>query len=115
MPLYLTESDVTALLNPGDAVETVESCLRRMAEGEVQVAPRRRLRLPEGALADMAAADAGEGLAGAKLYAATSQGATFVVCLFDSWTSELVGVIEADRLRCLRTGAASGVASRLGL
>jgi ornithine cyclodeaminase/alanine dehydrogenase-like protein (mu-crystallin family) len=83
-----------------------------MAAGEVDIAPRRRLRLPEGALADMAAADAGLGLAGGKLYAATPEGATFVVCLFDSETSSLVAVIEADQLGRLRTGAATGVAAR---
>ena len=112
MPVYLSESDVASLLDPADAVDVVEECFRRMARGEVEIAPRRRLRLPEGALADMAAADAGLGLAGGKLYAATPQGATFVVCLFDSETSELVAVVEADQLGCLRTGAASGVAAR---
>ena len=112
VPLYLSESDIATLLQPADAVDVIEACFRRMAAGEVEIAPRRRLRLPEGALADMAAADAGEGLAGGKLYAATSQGATFVVCLFDATTSELVAVIEADHLGCLRTGAASGVAAR---
>jgi len=112
VPLYLSESDVASLLEPADAVDVIESCFRRMAAGEVEIAPRRRLRLPEGALADMAAADAGLGLAGGKLYAATSQGATFAVCLFDSETSELVAVIEADQLGSLRTGAASGVAAR---
>jgi ornithine cyclodeaminase/alanine dehydrogenase-like protein (mu-crystallin family) len=112
VPRYLTEWDVASLLDPADAVEAIESCFRRMAAGEVEIAPRRRLRLPEGALADMAAADAGEGLAGAKLYAATAQGATFVVCLFDAASSELVAVIEADELGRLRTGAASGVAAR---
>lgn len=112
MPLYLTESDVATLLQPADAVDVIEACFGRMAAGEVEIAPRRRLRLPEGAFADMAAADAGEGLSGGKLYAATAQGATFVVCLFDSATSELVAVIEADHLGCLRTGAATGVAVR---
>jgi ornithine cyclodeaminase/alanine dehydrogenase-like protein (mu-crystallin family) len=112
MPLYLTESDIEALVSPTDAVEAIEACFRRMAAGEVEIAPRRRLRLPEGALADMAAADSGLGLAGGKLYAATPNGATFVVCLFDSESSALVAVIEADRLGQLRTGAASGVAAR---
>ena len=112
MPLYLREPDVASLVEPGDAVDVIESCLGRMATGDVEIAPRRRLRLPEGSLADMAAADAGLGLAGAKLYAATSHGATFVVCLFDAETSELVAVIEADHLGCLRTGAASGVAAK---
>ena len=112
MPLYLTESDIGALVEPAVAVDAIEACFRRMAAGEVEVAARRRLRLPEGSLADMAAADSGIGLSGGKLYAATPNGATFVVCLFDSESSELVGVIEADRLGQLRTGAATGVAAR---
>ena len=112
MPLYLTEADVTALLTPAAALDAVEACFRRMAAGDVEIAPRRRLRLPEGALADMAAADRELGLAGGKLYASTPNGTTFVVCLFDSDSSALVAVIEADRLGQLRTGAASGVAAR---
>jgi ornithine cyclodeaminase/alanine dehydrogenase len=112
VPLYLTEADVARLVTPEIAVEAIEGCFRRMAAGEVEIAPRRRLRLPEGALADMAASDSGLGLAGGKLYAATSSGVTFVVCLFDAESSELVAVLEADRLGQLRTGAASGVAAR---
>jgi ornithine cyclodeaminase/alanine dehydrogenase len=110
--LYLTESDVRMLVEPAAAVDAIEACFRRMAAGEVEIAPRRRLPLPEGALADMAASDAGLGLAGGKLYAATPNGASFVVCLFDADSSELVAVLEADRLGQLRTGAASGVAAR---
>ena len=112
MPLYLDESHIEALLSPAAAVDAIEACCRRMAAGEVEIAPRRRLRLPEGALADMAASDTGLGLAGGKLYAATSVATTFVVCLFNAESSELVAVIEADRLGQLRTGAASGVAAR---
>jgi ornithine cyclodeaminase/alanine dehydrogenase-like protein (mu-crystallin family) len=112
MPLYLSESDIDAIVSPADAVAAVDGCFRRMAAGEVEIAPRRRLRLPEGSLADMAASDSGLRLAGGKLYAATANGATFVVCLFDSESSALVAVIEADRLGQLRTGAASAVAAR---
>jgi alanine dehydrogenase len=112
MPLYLTEKDVGALVEPSVAVDAIEACFRRMAAGEVEIAPRRRLRLAEGALADMAAADSGLGLAGGKLYAATPAGTTFAVCLFDAGSSELVAVVEADRLGQLRTGAASAVAAR---
>jgi ornithine cyclodeaminase/alanine dehydrogenase-like protein (mu-crystallin family) len=112
VPLYLTESEVAALLDAAGAVEAVEGSFRRMAAGEVEIAPRRRLPLPEGALADMAAVDRGLGLAGGKLYAATPTAVTFVVCVFDVETSELVGVLEADELGRLRTGAASAVAAR---
>ena len=112
MPLYLTESDVAGLLEPIDAVDVIEDCFRRMARGEVENAPRRRLRLEEGALADMAAFDRGLGVAGGKLYVASPQGTAFVVCLFDATTAELAAVVEADHLGRLRTGAASGVAAR---
>jgi alanine dehydrogenase len=112
VPLYLTEDDVASLVDPADAVDVIEECFGRMARGEVEVALRRRLRTRDGALADMAASDVGLGLAGAKLYAAAREGASFVVCLFDTSLPELVGVIEADRLGRLRTGAASGVAAK---
>jgi alanine dehydrogenase len=112
VPLYLSESDVESLLTPADAVDAIEDSFRRMAQDEVENAPRRRLGLDGGTLADMAAADLGLGVAGAKLYAAFAGAASFVVCLFDATEPELVGVIEADRLGRLRTGAASAVAAR---
>jgi len=112
MPLYLTESDIASLLTPADAVTAIEECFRRIARGVVENAPRRRLQLEEGSLADMAASDRELGLAGGKLYTASPAGATFVVCLFDATKSELLAVIEADGLGRLRTGAASGVAAR---
>ena len=112
MPLYLTEQDVEALLTPEDAVDAVEECFRRMASGVVENAPRRRLALEGGRLADMAASDLELGYAGAKIYAGFREGAVFVVTLFDVARPELVAVIEADQLCRLRTGAASGVAAR---
>ncbi|MBA2642499.1 MAG: ornithine cyclodeaminase family protein [Actinobacteria bacterium] len=112
MPLYLTETDVASLLTPADAVAAIDDCFRRIAAGEVENAPRRRLRLDGGALADMAASDLGAGLAGGKLYSAFAEGAAFVVCLFDVSRPVLEAVIEADLLGRLRTGAASGVAAR---
>jgi alanine dehydrogenase len=112
VPLYLTEEEVAALLEPADAVAAIEECFRRMARGQVVNAPRRRLQLSAGSLADMAASDLELGLAGGKLYAATGDGSVFVVCLFETEGPGLAGVIEADHLGRLRTGAASGVAAR---
>ncbi|MGH3078796.1 MAG: ornithine cyclodeaminase family protein [Gaiellaceae bacterium] len=112
MPVYLSERDVAGLLEPADALEAIEDCFRRIARGEVENAPRRRLRLEDGSLADMAASDRGLGVAGGKLYVATPEGVTFVVCIFDAASAELAAVIEADHLGRLRTGAASGVAAR---
>jgi alanine dehydrogenase len=110
--LYLSEHDVRELLTPADAVEAVEGSFRRMAAGAIDIAPRRRLRLDDGRLADMAASDLELGYAGAKVYAGFAEGAAFVVALFAADRPELVAVIEADQLGRLRTGAASAVASK---
>ncbi len=112
MPLYLTEEDVDALVTIGDALEAVEGSFLRMAEGVVENRPRYRLGLDGGALAVMAAVDRGLGVAGVKTYAAGRAGASFVVCLFDALSQEMVAVMEADQLGRLRTGAASGVAAK---
>jgi alanine dehydrogenase len=112
VPLYLTEQDVAALLEPADAVAAVEACFGRLGRGQVENAPRRRLRLAEGSLADMAASDLELGLAGGKLYVAGPAGTSFVVCLFDAERAELLAVVEADHLGRLRTGAATGVAAK---
>ena len=100
------------LLSPEDAVDAVEGSFRRMAAGAVELAPRRRLALAEGRLADMAASDLELGYAGVKCYAGFAEGAAFVVALFAAERPELVALIEADHLGRLRTGAASAVAAK---
>ncbi len=112
VPLYLSESDVEALLSPAAAVEAIEACFRRMAAGAVENRPRYRLRLEGGALAVMAASDRELGYAGAKVYAGFRGGARFAVLLFRADAPELVAVLDADKLGQLRTGAASAVAVR---
>ncbi len=112
MPLFLSEQDVAELLDPLRAVDAVEGSFRRMAAGAVDIAPRRRLRLQEGRLADMAASDIELGYAGVKSYAGFAEGAAFVVALFAVDRPELVALIEADELGRLRTGAASAVAAK---
>jgi ornithine cyclodeaminase/alanine dehydrogenase-like protein (mu-crystallin family) len=110
--LFLSEGDVQSLLSPADAVDAIEGCFRRIATGAVEQAPRRRLRLEEGRLADMAASDLELGYAGVKTYAGFQTGTAFVVALFSVERPELVAVIEADWLGRLRTGAASAVAAK---
>lgn len=112
MPLFLNEGDVRALLDAADAVDAVERCCVRMAGGSIDLAPRRRLRLEEGRLADMAASDLELGYAGVKAYAGFASGAAFVVSLFAADRPETVALIEADHLGRLRTGGASAVAAK---
>ena len=112
MTLYLTEAEVESLVTTEDALAAVQGSLERQAEGVIQLVPRRRLELEDGAFATMAAADAGLELAGLKAYTWLPGGTPFVVCLFSTDKPGLVAVIEADKLGQLRTGAASGVAAR---
>ena len=90
----------------------VEGSFRRMAAGAVEIAPRRRLGLEEGRLADMAASDLELGYACVKTYAGFAEGVAFLVALFATDRPELVALIEADHLGRLRTGAASAVAAK---
>jgi ornithine cyclodeaminase/alanine dehydrogenase-like protein (mu-crystallin family) len=112
VPLFLSEAEVERVLEPSAAVDAVEGSFRRMAAGVVEIAPRRRLRLEEGRLADMAASDLELGIAGAKVYGGFADGAAFVVVLFAADRPELIAVLEADNLGRLRTGAASAVAAK---
>jgi ornithine cyclodeaminase/alanine dehydrogenase-like protein (mu-crystallin family) len=112
MTLHFSEDDVAALLTPEDAVDAIEACFRRMANGSVENRPRYRLPLEDGTLAVMAAADLELGFAGSKTYAAFHTGVRYAVLLFRADRPELSAVIDADKLGQLRTGAASGVAAK---
>jgi alanine dehydrogenase len=112
LPLYLTEAEVESLLGPADALEAVEGSFRRLAAGAVDNRPRERLRLEGGVFAVMSAVDRELHLAGLKSYTWLPDGTPFVVVLFDTGAARIAGVIEADKLGQLRTGAASGVAAR---
>jgi ornithine cyclodeaminase/alanine dehydrogenase-like protein (mu-crystallin family) len=60
----------------------------------------------------MAAGDPVHGYIGMKLYTVVRGVARFVVPLFRSTTGEMAALVEADALGQLRTGAASGVATK---
>jgi alanine dehydrogenase len=110
--LFLSESDVQGLLSPEAAVDAVEGSFLRLASRSIEIAPRRRLALQEGRLADMAASDLELGYACVKVYAGFAEGVAFLVALFAADRPELVALIEADHLGRLRTGAASAVAAK---
>lgn len=113
--IHVTEDQVRRALPMKLAVERVEECFRRLAEGRMLNHPRRRLRLENRAMLHaMDAGDNASGLFAAKIYATKpGVGAHFVVLLFDAETTLPLAAIEADELGRLRTGAASGVATRL--
>jgi alanine dehydrogenase len=114
MPLLLTETDVKGILTMPLALELVEQSFRRLADGTAVSHSRQRLRLAEkGLMHYMAASDSTGGYLGLKIYTVSPSGARFLVPLFSGHSGELLALIEANYLGQARTGAASGVATRV--
>jgi alanine dehydrogenase len=112
MPLLLREHHVTELLDINTAIEAVEEVLRDQAEGSATNRPRYRVAMPASQLHVMAAGDKRLGVCGLKVYTASRKGARFLVLLYDAESGDMLAMIEADRLGQMRTGAASGVATK---
>ncbi len=112
MALLLNEAEVTMLLPMSLALEAVEEVFRWQGEGKLTNRPRVRLQVPGGLLHVMPAAVPEARVMGLKAYATVRGGTKFVVLLFSVETGALLAVIEADRLGQMRTGAASGVATK---
>jgi ornithine cyclodeaminase/alanine dehydrogenase-like protein (mu-crystallin family) len=113
MTLLITEDEVRSLLTMPVALDVVEESMRLQGEGKLVMHPRRRLRMPDnGLLHYMAAGDPVHGYIGMKLYTTVRGAARFVVPLFRAATGEMVALIEAGALGQIRTGAASGVATK---
>jgi ornithine cyclodeaminase/alanine dehydrogenase-like protein (mu-crystallin family) len=96
-----------------DAIGIVEQCFADLAARRAINQPRRRLLLPTGAVLHyMAAGNAG--YFGAKVYSTHArQGAAhFLFLLYRSEDALPLAVFEANHLGQIRTGAASGVATR---
>jgi alanine dehydrogenase len=114
MALLLKESDVRQLLTMEMALTAVEESFQHLADGTAILHSRHRLFVPGGSyLHYMAAADARGGYMGMKIYTSSREGLRFIVPLFNAVSGELLALIEADYLGQMRTGAASGLATRL--
>jgi alanine dehydrogenase len=113
MTLHISEAEVRALLTMPMAVEAVEEISRKQATGEVIVHPRRRFELPGGGFFHyMAAADYTLGYLAMKQYTYVRGRMRFLVPLYEIAKGDLLALIEADHMGQLRTGAASGVATK---
>lgn len=112
MALYLSEDDVKQLLTMEMALEGVESAHRDLALGLATDTPRARSRLPQTALHILQGALPEQGILGYKAYTSNRSGNRFLVHLFDAASGQLRAVLSADYLGMVRTGAASGIASR---
>ena len=113
MALFLTEDDVSGLLTMDIALEAVEEGFRQQAKGGATNSPRTRIGLPGGAFNFMSAAAPGLGFMGLKTYGIVGGGQTrFYLQLYSTENGQLAAIIEASRMGQIRTGAASGVATK---
>src|SRR5258707_5655133 len=113
MTLHISEAEVQQVLTMPMALEAVEEISRKQAAGEVIVHPRRRFELPSGGFFHyMAAADFTAGFLAMKQYTFVRGKIRFLVPLYEIASGDLVAMIEADYMGQLRTGAASGVATK---
>jgi alanine dehydrogenase len=113
MTLHINEQEVRQLMTMPLALAAVEEVSRLQAEGAVTVHPRRRFELPgHGFFHYMAALDTAGGYVGMKQYTYVKGKLRFLVPLYSVATGELLALIEADYMGQLRTGAASGVATK---
>src|SRR5262245_47766120 len=111
--LLLNEDEVRRLLTMDLALEAVEQGLRKMALDEAHVIPRHRAVTDHAMLHVMGATAKSLGVMGTKVYSTSRKGPPqFVVTLFDGKTGGLLALIQADYLGQVRTGAASGIATK---
>jgi len=109
MALYLTEGDVAATFTMIDALRVLDAAARKIADGSAMNAPRQRVRAGGATLQVLPAAL--DGRLGHKSYTVGPRGATFWVTLYAP-SGEMLAIIEANTLGQIRTGAASGLATR---
>jgi alanine dehydrogenase len=112
LTLILTEREIETLVDMPSTLEAVESVLRDQAEGRATNRARRRVALPRSGLNFMAAGAPEMGALGLKVYAVSRSGARFYTMLFDPENGKLISILQSDKLGQMRTGAASGVATK---
>jgi ornithine cyclodeaminase/alanine dehydrogenase-like protein (mu-crystallin family) len=112
-PLYLNEDDVTSLVNVKDAIAVLERLFATWSDPATVNLPRQRASTGTGTFNLMGAAWGAAELFGLKAYYGGGSGTRFHVLLYSARDSRLKAMIEADNLGRMRTGAASGLATKL--
>ena len=116
MALLLKEEHVRRLLTMEAALDAVASAFAEVARGDAVNLARHRAALHGATVNSMGAMSAAFDLAAVKVYPIVRQdisvGSSFQVLAWRLSTGALEAVIEAERLAQVRTGAATGVATR---
>jgi alanine dehydrogenase len=110
--LYLTEEDVRRFLPMRECIGLMETVFERLGTGEALNHPRRRLILPTRSVLHYMAGSDGKYF-GAKVYATNpNSGAHFSFLLYRAEDGAPLALVEANHLGQIRTGAATGYATR---
>jgi alanine dehydrogenase len=110
MALWLNETEVASCLSVPEAMAALRAAF---SDGAAQVLPRWRGRGERAQYSVMAAALPALGVCGLKQYMSAGGRTRFLVLIHDMRSGELLGILEADQLGRIRTGAASGLATEL--
>lgn len=110
--LRITEDQVRAALPITAAIKAVERAFQQLARGTAINHPRRRIIMPTGSVLHYMAAGTPDYF-GLKAYSTNPKsGAHFTVLLYHTADGKPAAEIEANHLGQIRTGAASGVATK---
>ena len=112
MALFLSEDDVRQLLTMSMTIDAVEEAHRELSHSRAIDIPRQRTRLPQTALHILQGALPNRDAIGYKAYTSNRSGIRFLVHVFSAASGALRAVVQADYLGMMRTGAASGVATK---
>ena len=112
MVRYLTDTDVHRLLDMPRTLDLVERAWSDRSLGHAVDSPRTRLQTAAGMLNVLKATSTPLGYIGFKYYYTARSGATRHVHLINLSTGRLEAIVEAEWLGSMRTGAASGIATR---
>ncbi len=112
MALLLKESDVQKLLTMEECIDILEDAFREQGAGAITNRPRYRIRTPKGFLHIMPAAVPSMNGLGFKAYPSYGGVTKNLVVLYDYDNGQLQAIIESAYLTAVRTGAATGVATK---
>ncbi len=120
--LYLSSADVRRALPMADAIEAMNAAFLQLSEGRVTMPARSSMQIPEanGVVLLMPCYAAGTHQVSLKLLTQFSDNSRLglpliqaVVLLADAVNGRLLALMDGCAITALRTGAASGVATRL--
>lgn len=111
MALFLNDAEVAGLMTMPECIDVLDDLFKQEAQGLVENLPRRRVSLTRGVLMEMGGVVAGSGVAGVRAYGPGGSGKNLTT-IFNADGGAVEAVIETPTLSTMRTGAASGLATR---